>query len=101
MKDLSPLTTSIYLVRHGQTAWNKEEIFRGRSDIPLNETGLKEAELAGEYLKKKEIHAIYSSPLSRAFQTAQKIGRLHNLEVRPLNGMIDMSFGGWEGKENG
>jgi len=91
-------TTSIYLVRHGQTAWNKEEIFRGRSDIPLNETGLKEAELAGEYLKKKEIHAIYSSPLSRALRTAQKIGQFHNLEIRPLNGIIDMSFGGWEGK---
>jgi broad specificity phosphatase PhoE len=91
-------TTSIYLVRHGQTAWNKEEIFRGRSDIPLNETGLKEAELAGEYLRKKEIHVIYSSPLSRALQTAQKIGQFHNLEVRPLDGMIDMSFGGWEGK---
>ena len=89
---------SIYLVRHGQTAWNKEEIFRGRSDIPLNETGLKEAELAGEYLKKKEIHAVYSSPLSRALQTAQKVGQFHNLEIRPLNGIIDMSFGGWEGK---
>jgi broad specificity phosphatase PhoE len=91
-------TTSIYLVRHGQTAWNKEEIFRGRSDIPLNETGLKEAELAGEYLKEKEIHIIYASPLSRALQTAQKIGQFHNLEIQPLNGMIDMSFGGWEGK---
>jgi broad specificity phosphatase PhoE len=90
--------TSIYLVRHGQTAWNKEEIFRGRSDIPLNETGLKEAELAGQYLKTKEIHAIYSSPLSRAFQTAQKIAQFHNLEVRPLDGIIDMSFGKWEGK---
>jgi broad specificity phosphatase PhoE len=91
-------TTSIYLVRHGQTAWNKEEIFRGRSDIPLNETGLKEAELAGEYLRNKGIHAIYSSPLSRALQTAQKIGQFHNLEIQPLMGMIDMSFGEWEGK---
>jgi broad specificity phosphatase PhoE len=90
--------TSIYLVRHGQTAWNKEEIFRGRSDVPLNETGLREGELAGEYLKKKEIHAIYSSSLSRAWQTAQKIGQFHNLEIHPLNGIIDMSFGGWEGK---
>lgn len=90
--------TSIYLVRHGQTAWNKEEIFRGRRDIPLNETGLKEGELAGEYLRKKEIHVIYSSPLSRALQTAQKIGQFHNLDIRPLNGIIDMSFGGWEGK---
>jgi len=34
---------TLYLVRHGQTAWNKEEVFRGRADIPLNETGRKEA----------------------------------------------------------
>lgn len=89
--------TSVYLIRHGQTAWNKEEIFRGRTDVPLNEIGLREAELAGEYLKDKEIHVIYSSPLSRAWQTAQKIAQFHNLEVQPLNGIIDMSFGRWEG----
>ncbi|OGP89416.1 MAG: hypothetical protein A2157_13190 [Deltaproteobacteria bacterium RBG_16_47_11] len=89
--------TSIYLVRHGQTAWNKEEVFRGRTDIPLNETGLKEADLAGEYFRHKEIHAIYSSPLSRARQTAQKIAQFHSLEVQPLDGLVDMSFGSWEG----
>ena len=89
--------TSVYLIRHGQTAWNKEEIFRGRTDVPLNEIGLREAELAGEYLKDKEIHVIYSSPLSRAWETAQKIAQFHNLEVQPLNGIIDMSFGRWEG----
>jgi broad specificity phosphatase PhoE len=91
------ITTSIYLVRHGQTAWNKEEIFRGKTDIALNETGLREAELAGEYLKEKEIHAIFSSPLSRAWETARKIAQFHHLEVQPLNGIIDMSFGNWEG----
>jgi phosphoserine phosphatase len=90
--------TSIYLVRHGQTAWNKEEIFRGRTDIPLNETGLKEAELAGEYFRELKIHAIYSSPLSRARQTAEGIARIHCLEVNPLEGLIDMSFGNWEGR---
>jgi broad specificity phosphatase PhoE len=89
--------TTVYLIRHGQTAWNKEEIFRGRTDVPLNEIGLREAELAGGYLKDKEIHVIYSSPLSRAWQTAQKIAQFHNLEVQPLNGIIDMSFGRWEG----
>jgi broad specificity phosphatase PhoE len=89
--------TSIYLVRHGQTAWNKEEIFRGRTDVPLDETGLKQAELAGEYLKEVEIDAIYSSPLSRALETAEKIARFHNLKVQPLEGIIDMSFGNWEG----
>ena len=90
--------TSIYLVRHGETAWNKEEIFRGRTDVPLNEIGFREAELAGEYLKEKGIHVIYSSPLSRAWQTAQEIARFHNLEVRRLDGIIDMSFGEWEGR---
>jgi len=90
--------TSIYLVRHGQTAWNKEEIFRGRTDVPLDETGLKQAELVSEYFKGMEIDAIYSSPLSRALQTAQKIAQFNDLKVHPLPGIIDMSFGKWEGR---
>ncbi len=90
--------TSIYLVRHGQTAWNKEEIFRGRTDIPLDEVGLKQAELVGEYFKGMEIHGIYSSTLSRAWQTAQKVAQFHDLKVQPLQGIIDMSFGNWEGR---
>ena len=90
--------TRIYLVRHGQTAWNKEEIFRGRTDVPLNETGLREAELAGEYFREMEIHAIYSSPLLRAWETAQKIAEVQQLEVRSLQGIIDMCFGEWEGQ---
>ena len=90
--------TSIYLVRHGQTAWNKEEIFRGRTDIPLDETGLKQAELVGQYFKGMEIYGIYSSPLSRAWQTAQKVAQFHDLKVQPLPGIIDMSFGKWEGR---
>jgi broad specificity phosphatase PhoE len=44
-----------------------------------------------------EIHAIYSSPLARAWQTAEKIADLHSLKVQPLEGIIDMSFGNWEG----
>jgi len=89
--------TSIYLVRHGQTAWNREEIFRGRTDVPLDETGMRQAELAAKYFIGMEIHRIYSSPLSRAWETAQKIAQLHNLKVEPLEGIIDLSFGNWEG----
>ena len=89
--------TSIYLVRHGQTAWNKEEIFRGRTDIPLDETGLKQAELAGEYFKAMVIQGVYSSPLLRAWQTAEQIARFQNLKTQPIEGIIDMSFGNWEG----
>lgn len=92
------MATSIYLVRHGQTAWNREEIFRGRADVPLNETGVREAELAAQYFKGLPIDRIYSSPLARAFQTAERIARICSLEVEPLEGLIDMSFGAWEGR---
>ena len=66
---------TVYLVRHGQTAWNREEIFRGRADIPLNETGRKEALLTGQYLRGVKVDSIYSSPLSRALETAETIAR--------------------------
>ncbi|MGQ9508388.1 MAG: histidine phosphatase family protein [Thermodesulfobacteriota bacterium] len=91
------MMTDIYLVRHGQTAWNREEIFRGRSDVSLDEIGLKQAELAGFYFKEIKIDAVYSSPLSRAWQTAERIAEPHGIRVQPLQGIIDMSFGKWEG----
>lgn len=89
--------TTIYLVRHGQTAWNREEVFRGRADIPLNETGRKEALLTGQYLRGVSIEAIYSSPLSRALETADAIARHQGKEVQTLEGLIDIDFGGWQG----
>ncbi len=92
--------TRIFLVRHGQTAWNVGEIFRGRADVPLDETGLKEADLAGEALKDETIHAIYSSPLKRSVQTAEGIAKYQNLPVQTLEAIIDISYGEWEGKEN-
>ncbi|GAJ10056.1 unnamed protein product, partial [marine sediment metagenome] len=58
--------TAIILARHGETEWNVKEIFRGRIDIELNETGIKQAELLAEYLIDLKIDAIYSSPLKRA-----------------------------------
>jgi broad specificity phosphatase PhoE len=100
-REKESMMTSIYLVRHGQTTWNKEEIFRGRTDVPLDETGLKQAELVGQYFNGMEIHGIYSSPLSRAWETAQMIAQFHNLlKVQPLSGILDMSFGKWEGQSH-
>ncbi len=90
--------TTIYLIRHGETEWNREEIFRGRADISLNTIGFREAELIGEYLKGMDIHVVYSSPLSRARETARRIAQVFNLKVQPLEGMIDMNFGRWEGR---
>ena len=90
--------TRIFVVRHGQTAWNVGEIFRGRADIPLDDTGLKEADLAGDALKDETIYAIYSSPLKRSVQTAEGIAKYHDLPVQPLEPIIDISYGEWEGK---
>ncbi len=90
--------TKIYLVRHGQTAWNLGEVFRGRADIPLDETGKKEVHLAGEALKHETLHAIYSSPLSRSMETAENIAKFQNVPVTPLEAIIDISYGEWEGK---
>lgn len=89
--------TKVYVVRHGQTAWNLEEVFRGRMDIPLDETGKKEVHLAGEALKDQTLHAVYSSPLSRSMETAENIAKFHNLPVTPLEAIIDISYGDWEG----
>ena len=89
--------TTVYLVRHVQTAWNKEEVFRGRADIPLNETGHKEALLTGQYLRGVKVDWVYSSPLSRAVETAEAIVRHKGKEVGILEGLIDIDFGQWQG----
>jgi phosphoserine phosphatase len=87
----------IILVRHGQTPWNKDKIFRGSRDIPLNDTGREEARLAGEWLKTEAIHAAYCSPLSRARDTGEAIACQHGLQVLDLPGLTDLYYGDWEG----
>jgi broad specificity phosphatase PhoE len=89
--------TQIILVRHGQTPWNKDKIFRGSKDIPLNEQGREEARLAGEWLQGETIHAAYTSPLSRSRDTAQAIAQPHGVEVKDLPGLSDLCYGDWEG----
>jgi broad specificity phosphatase PhoE len=89
--------TQIILVRHGQTPWNLDKIFRGSRDIPLNDQGREEARLAGEWLKGETIHAAYCSPLSRARDTGEAIARHHHLPVADLPGLTDLCYGDWEG----
>jgi broad specificity phosphatase PhoE len=89
--------TRIILVRHGQTPWNLDKIFRGSTDIPLNDQGREEARLAGKCLQAETIHAAYASPLSRAQDTADAIARHHGLAVADLPGLTDLCYGDWEG----
>jgi len=87
----------IILARHGETEWNVAEVFRGRIDVELNETGLKQAELLAEYLSDVKINAIYSSPLKRALKTAEMIASYHKLDVEIVPGLIDFDYGKWQG----
>jgi broad specificity phosphatase PhoE len=87
----------MYLVRHGETLWNKEEVFRGRKDIPLNETGRTQAEKVGDYFDGIPLARIVSSPLQRAVQTAQAIGRAAGASVETMEELTDINFGIWEG----
>jgi len=90
--------TKIILVRHGQTAWNKEAIFRGRIDIDLDETGREQAKLLARALSKFQVNAVYSSPLKRALNTAIPVANYHQSEVTTDDYFIDMNYGSWEGK---
>lgn len=90
--------TLIILVRHGQTEWNRIERFRGRADIPLNETGLAQADAAGQRVASAwQPTAVYSSPLSRAVKTAEAIAGHFNLPVQVHPGLADINYGEWQG----
>ncbi len=89
--------TEIILARHGETDWNVEEVFRGRIDVELNETGIKQAEQLTEYLSDSKIDAICSSPLKRALKTAEIIAGSHKLNVEIAPGLVDFDYGKWQG----
>lgn len=91
------MSTKFILVRHGQTEWNRVERFRGRIDVPLNETGRAQAEAAADRLEKIKIAAVFSSPLSRAVATAEAIAGRVGLSVQTMDGLLDVDFGQWQG----
>jgi phosphoserine phosphatase len=90
--------TCFILVRHGQTEWNRVERFRGHADVPLNETGLVQAEATGRRVALKwKPTAVYASPLSRAIKTAEAIAKHLNLMVQVYPGLVDIDYGEWQG----
>ena len=92
------MTTRIVLIRHGQTAWNREARFRGQSDVPLEKFGLEQAEVTGSYVAARwPVVAVYASPLSRTMKTAEAIARAQGLRAQPLAGLIDINFGQLQG----
>lgn len=88
----------MYIIRHGQTEWNIEKKLQGRTDIPLNDAGRSKAEAVKDALKDVEIAEIYSSPLIRAYETADIIRAERKIPVNIEKDIIEISFGGLEGK---
>jgi len=90
--------TRIVLVRHGETEWNRVEHFRGRADVPLNETGITQAKrMAQRVATQWRPVAIYSSPLTRAVKTAEAVAWHFGLSVQAHPGLIDIHYGQWQG----
>jgi broad specificity phosphatase PhoE len=92
--------TILYLVRHGATDANlrRPYVLQGRGmDLPLNETGRRQALCLKKLFERKAIAAVYSSPLRRAFDTAQAIAEPHRLDVASVDALIEADVGKWEG----
>ncbi len=90
--------TTIYLVRHGSTAWNEQPRFRGLANIPLSDSGRRQAAGLRELLRNKPLVAVYSSPLLRAVQTAEVLASAHDLKVSVEPDLRSIDYGRWEGK---
>ena len=88
----------LFLVRHGETDWNKERRIQGATDIPLNSFGRYLAEETAKGLKAVSLDVCFSSPLMRAYETAEIILRGRDVQIFADNRLIEMRFGEWEGK---
>ena len=89
------LTTTIYLVRHGETEANVTNTLQGQSDVPLNAKGVEQARLAGRRLRSKPFDVIWSSDLSRAAVTAREIAGPREITYTPL--LREWDLGDWVG----
>ena len=87
----------LFLVRHGETESNRLGLALGRADVPLNERGRWQAQRLAAALAAAPLAAVYSSPLSRALDTARPIAGEHGLQVQVDEGLTEMDIGEAEG----
>ena len=92
------LEAVVILVRHGGTAWNSTRRLQGRTDIPLSDSGVEEAKRLSSALASAPISSVYCSPLARSRQTAEILAEPHILTPKPMDDLVEVNFGTWEGK---
>jgi uncharacterized phosphatase len=92
------VTTLLYLVRHGETDWNRQRRIQGSTDVPLNDTGRRQAAQTATLLARRSFDAVVSSPLSRALETGTIIATHLGLpEPSGYDGLRERSYGEAEG----
>ncbi len=91
------MTTTLLLVRHGQTTSNTTGFYMGWSEEDLNETGYAQARRLSSRLASMPISSIYTSPLQRACSTAAILAEPHKLKSEVLDDLIEIKLGGWQG----
>ena len=89
--------TEIFLIRHGETAWNAERRLQGHLDIPLNEEGVRQAAALARALAGERVDMIISSDLSRAASTARAVAEHHGLPLHTDASLRERCFGAFEG----
>jgi len=94
---MEPTTTTIFLVRHGETTWNVERRLQGHSNSNLTETGRRQALTAGEALGDTSIAAAFTSPSGRAVETAKGIIGSRDISLTPHEGLREIGLGPLEG----
>ena len=87
----------LILARHGETEWNRQRRIMGRSDLELNERGIRQAEALARALKSEKVGDVYTSPLRRARHTADIISQYHQVEVTDLLGLRELDAGEVDG----
>lgn len=93
----NPIVTRICFVRHGETDWNAQRRIQGHTDVPLNATGREQALAMAFSAAHHRFHAIYSSDLLRAVETAQRLAQREALEVRCLPQLRERHYGLFQG----
>ncbi|HEX6507838.1 MAG TPA: histidine phosphatase family protein [Chloroflexota bacterium] len=91
------MPTTVLLIRHPESAWNRKGIYQGQHDIALSPLGRIQAELVAARLSREHISGIICSPLRRARVLAQAIARYHHLPAQPDERLTEISHGSWEG----
>ncbi len=91
------MTLRLFVVRHGETLFNREMRYLGTADEPLSPVGVEQAERLASSLGPLPLQAVYASPLSRAAETGRRIAEARQMELRLEPHLREQAFGEWEG----